>query len=478
MRTDFESVPGCSGGGIDGKDYCYDSSFSNIFADSLQANADCTISQPCDRCQGDCTQDADCKGNLVCFRRTSGEPVPGCVSGGGGDIEQANYCHEPLEGGPVSFIPGDLTVNENGLLLSTGLTARIIARYGDPVTYDTGGQSAIPFHKDPDAAAVFETTDGGWIYVSNSEDVPGGVGAIRFNSNGEVIDYRMVATNSTDNCGGGKMWWNTWLTCEEKTGGYVHEVDPWGIKPERIVPLMGSGRLESAAYYRPTQGTPTFYVTEDLEDGALRRFTPDGLAVANANMRNEFSDLLHSNATGTATLEFLKLNAQTSNSGTFSWTQDLSAAREDARQYYSFSEGIDIARGVIYVTAKKPKKLLILDIERGTWKLTSTESGAFDKQPDQVRFILGDNAQEDVLFFCEDGGENSGVHGRDSQGNFYNVLNGKYDTETSGLAFSPDNTRMYVSYQENPGLVFEVKRRDGYPFAGTRLDIKYSRVKS
>lgn len=469
-------MPGCSGAGVYGKDYCYD--MYSTLNNALNAEADCSISQPCDKCQGDCTQDADCMGNLECFRRTFGEPVPGCVSGGDSDFAEANYCHEPLDGGAVSFIPGDLTVNENGLLLSTGLTSRIIAKYGEPVSYVTGGLSSIPFHKDPDAAAVFETSDGGWIYVSNSEDEPGGVGAIRFNSNGDVINYQMVATNSTFNCGGGKTWWNTWLTCEEKKGGFVHEVDPWGIKPDRIVPLIGTGRLESVAFYRPTPDEPTFYITEDDEYGALRRFTPDRLAVATANQRNDFSELLHSNAGGSAKVDFLKLTAETSNAGTFEWTTDDSAARADAMKYYSFSEGIDIARGVLYVTAKAPKKLMILDLEQRTWTTTSTESGAFDKQPDQVRFILGDNAEDDVLYFCEDGGEHSGIHGRDSSGNFFNVINGKYDTETTGLAFSPDNKRMYVSYQENPGIIFEIKRRDGYPFAGTRLDIKYSRVKT
>ena len=37
----------------------------------------------------------------------------------------------------------------------------------------------------------------------------------------------------------------------------------------------------------------------------------------------------------------------------------------------------------------------------------------------------------------------------------------------------------YTNHEtDNPGIIFEVKRRDGYPFAGTRLDIKYSEVKS
>lgn len=352
--------------------------------------------------------------------------MPGCVSGGSGDLAQANYCHEPLEGGPLSYVPGDLTVNENGLVLSTGLTSRIIATYGKPVVYDTGGESSIPFHIDPDAAATFETPDGGWIYVSNSENEPGGVGAIRFTSQGLVTNYEMIATETTFNCGGGKTWWNTWLTCEEKAGGSVWETDPYGIKPERRITLMGTGRFESAAYYRPITSLPTFYITEDVERGALRRFTPDRLAVEIANQRNDYSQLLHSNPTGTAKLEFLKLFADTDTSGTFEWTTDENAARNDAKTYYSFSEGLDIARGILYVTAKKARRLLALDLERGTWSSSSTESGAFNRNPDQIRSVLGEDRENDLLYFCEDGGEivGNGVHGRDSSGNFYNVLNG------------------------------------------------------
>lgn len=47
--------------------------------------------------------------------------------------------------------------------------------------------------------------------------------------------------------------------------------------------------------------------------------------------------------------------------------------------------------------------------------------------------------------------------------------------ETTGLDFSPDMKRMYISFQRT-GQIFEIKRLDGYPFGGTRLDIKYHNV--
>ena len=56
------------------------------------------------------------------------------------------------------------------------------------VTYSNGQKSYNDFHYKPDGAAVFAGSDGGWVYVSNSESSSdGGVGAIYFNSQGEVI---------------------------------------------------------------------------------------------------------------------------------------------------------------------------------------------------------------------------------------------------------------------------------------------------
>jgi hypothetical protein len=51
-------------------------------------------------------------------------------------------------------------------------------------------------------------------------------------------------------------------------------------------------------------------------------------------------------------------------------------------------------------------------------------------------------------------------------------LPGMIEGETSGLAFSPDKRFMYVAFQKE-GKLFEVRRADGLPFNGRRLDIRY-----
>jgi hypothetical protein len=68
---------------------------------------------------------------------------------------------EPTNGTPT-YIPGDFTKRENGLILSTGLTATLIATTGRRVSYtgSSGGQSSIRFHDNPDAGAVFSVSSG------------------------------------------------------------------------------------------------------------------------------------------------------------------------------------------------------------------------------------------------------------------------------------------------------------------------------
>lgn len=122
----------------------------------------------------------------------------------------------------IAFNPGDLTVRENGLLLSTGLTSRLLATTEQRVRYDTGGQSSEVFHRLPDFGATFpdpnESNAGGWIYVSNSEVRPengvrgqGGVGALTFDAEGRLINYQRVLQDTTSNCGGGKTPWGAWM---------------------------------------------------------------------------------------------------------------------------------------------------------------------------------------------------------------------------------------------------------------------------
>lgn len=82
--------------------------FSVAFSKLLvyKGGSGCTPSSPCDKCEGDCDSDADCKGTFKCYQRSySTNPVPGCEVGGSGDRGSIDYCYEPCpDGSEVSAI--------------------------------------------------------------------------------------------------------------------------------------------------------------------------------------------------------------------------------------------------------------------------------------------------------------------------------------------------------------------------------------
>jgi dTDP-4-dehydrorhamnose 3,5-epimerase-like enzyme len=82
---------------------------------------------------------------------------------------------------------------------------------------------------------------------------------------------------------------------------------------------------------------------------------------------------------------------------------------------------------------------------------------------------------QNVFVYVQDGA-NSGIHARDPTGKYFTIIedireNSFINGETTGLTFSPDNMRMYVSYQL--GYILEIWRLDGEPFTGDVVDIKY-----
>ena len=84
--------------------------------------------------------------------------------------------------------PGELGApDDNGIRLPAGFRSRVVARAGTRAV----DNSPYRWHKFPDGGATFSATDGGWIYVSNSE-IPliGGAGALRFAADSTVVDRR------------------------------------------------------------------------------------------------------------------------------------------------------------------------------------------------------------------------------------------------------------------------------------------------
>ena len=239
------------------------------------------------------------------------------------------------------------------------------------------------------------------------------------------------------------------------------QIDPDPASPNHYNPLATNlggedgGTYESVAVDNRNPERPVFYVTEDLDDGALRRVVVNGSGW----------DSLHTDAVETS---FLRILDETN----FEWTDDEKDARKSAEDYFPNAEGISFheEEGRVYFMSKETKRLLVLDLESLTYEYETTGfkfygDGSFNDQPDQGLFF---GPRYRHMFFTEDGGSTPGVYARlGSTGTYYTVFQGlssEYDgDETSGIALSPDGTRLYAAFQE-AGLLFEFTRDDGLPF--------------
>jgi len=368
----------------------------------------------------------------------------------------------PTESPFVLFSYGEsLYTDPNlGIQISDGLTAKLIARARSRVTFANGGQSSSVYHMYMDGAGITTLPDGGYVYVSNSEDDSGkaGVHGLYFNKDGEITNYKTLLSGTTWNCGGGLSPWNTWVSCEEHDRGQCWQVEPDPNKPNHNAPqvtLLGGngGNYESVAVDNTNTDKPVFFTTEDNSSGELRRFEADG---------NGW-DALHVGGQ-TTYLQFLDGNR-------FQWTTSLSAGRNSAANYYPNSEGIAYHNSTLYFVSKVTKRLYILNLTDKTYTSERTGSswvgqGAFNSQPDQI--IGNDMDKRKFIYFTEDGGKGPGVHVRDRQGRYYTMVRGvpggRYSgDETVGIAFSPDRKKFYFGFQD-AGVLMEVTRDDGQVF--------------
>ncbi len=288
------------------------------------------------------------------------------------------------------------------------------------------------WHSAPDGGACFSTENNGWIYVSNSEmkNQQGGVGAIRFNQNGDIVDAYSILTNTNRNCAGGKTPWNTWLSCEEYGDqGHVYECDPEGKKEAKVRPAMGSFNHEAAAV-DPVSGY--VYLTEDVPDGCLYRFKPE-------NKGDLSAGLLEVAVPNKNVLLWEKLDDPSAKSRPTRYQ-----VKEAAR--FKGGEGIIFYNNHVFFTTK---------IDNIVWSYhtqTYLISKVYDAANYQLPLLKGvDNivvSQSGELLIAEDGG-NMQIIALDHHYQPHVLVDvyGQDRSEITGPAFSPDGKRLYFSSQ-------------------------------
>jgi Bacterial protein of unknown function (DUF839) len=352
--------------------------------------------------------------------------------------------------------------SKDGLRLSQGLTAKIVARTGSPIAFTSGdapkSTSSSKFHRNPDGAASFSLDGDRFVYVSNSEEDAGkgGVYALEFDGEGRTRDYKALLTGTRRNCNGGKTPWNTWVSCEEDKGGQCWQVDPTGKRPPQKTLIGGKegGFFEAFTYDIRNPSSPSFFVTEDQPNGALRRFRPNSKLPLDWNM-------LHAGGT----LDYLQFLPGKK----FQWTGSLSTGRQSANDYFKNAEGIAHRDGMLKFVSKERREMFRLDLDRMTYTVTSTSTsglpggGRFEGEPDHLLATV-----DGIMYMTEDGGATPGVFIYDGS-KYVALLESDYSgDETTGVAFSPDRRFLLFCIQER-GLMFQVSRTDGRPFDGGRI---------
>jgi uncharacterized protein len=340
--------------------------------------------------------------------------------------------------------------DELGFRLPEGFRSRLVARGGDVID-GTGYR----WHFASDGMATFPLDGGGFVLVSNSEVLEGGASAIRFGPGAEIRDAYSILSGTTQNCSGGGTPWGTWLSCEEVESGRVWECDPSGRR--RAVPRAAMGIFKhEAAAVDPRERR--VYMTEDLIDGGLYRFTP-----------KRWPDLSR------GSLEI----AVVGDGGAVDWAEvpDPSAARESTRRQvkgstrFKRAEGIWFDDGTVYVSTTSDSRVHAYDT--ATRKVRVIYDGLATRSAPLLRVDQMTGSKAGEVFVCEDIATDEidlGVIEPDgSVSRFLSVTGPQHrGSELTGVTFDPTGRRMFVSSQRafppsdvepGPGAIYEVTGR-------------------
>ena len=396
----------------------------------------------------------------------SGSSLFGCrqfdiVTGSSGD--------PPIRSRIASLGPLEPNPDANGLRLPAGFTSRVVARSGvRPLE-----SANYIWHPAPDGGGVFATEGGGWVYVSNSERWfgAGGVGAIEFSPEGEIVAARSLLTGTSGNCAGGVTPWGTWFSCEENFfggRGRVFECDPMGMEIAMAYPEMGLF-VHEAAVVDPQ--THQIYMTEDRSDGGFYRFSPSDPALG--GRPDLTSGLLEIAVVEGPTLEAgaaAPVRWEEIPNPAPSFVETSTRKQVPGSTQFDGGEGAWYSFGSIYFSTKYDRNIWRYDIGGASMELFYKE---MPFEPDNVVASIGGEilVAEDVSsgqMASEETGLQLMAITREGELAPIVQVTGHPESEITGPAFDPSGTRLYFSSQRgttgdsDSGVTFEVTG----PFVG------------
>lgn len=335
----------------------------------------------------------------------------------------------------------------NGLRLPAGFTSRIIARSNEVVPGTTHS-----WHGFPDGGATFAVGGGDFVYVSNSEFAVAlpvsGVGAIRFDRHGRVVDAYSILRRSTWNCSGGPTPWGTWLSAEEYDRGIVWDCDPLGERDAVRREALGVFKHEAAAV---DPRTGCVYLTEDRPTGRFYRFTPERFTGGPDDLAAGVLEVMRAED---GTVTWLPVPDPLATS-TATWEQLPESSAFDG------GEGVWYHDGRVFFTTKGDNRVWLHDVDAQTLEVLYDAADHAEPVLTGVDFVLVTEGGDVVV--GEDGGDMQIVaiapDGRIAP--LVQVV-GHDGSEITGIAFDPSLRRLLFSSQRGPeggsgGVTFMVE---------------------